>query len=124
MSRTPLTAFSRPRASGIIAVDLHENDKLVGVALTDGEREVVLVTSGGKAIRFAEDEVRAMRRDAAGVRGITAAGHQRAASAAAIHGKEIPRISCRRRHRPQRCTIHHSRPKRKKDSIPKPSAVM
>ena len=70
VKKTPLTSFSRPRASGIIAVDLRENDKLVGVALTDGQREIVLVTSGGKAIRFPEHEVRAMGRDSAGVRGI------------------------------------------------------
>jgi DNA gyrase subunit A len=70
VKKTPLTAFSRPRASGIIAVDLHDNDRLVGVALTDGEREVILCTSGGKAIRFHEEEVRPMGRDAAGVRGV------------------------------------------------------
>ena len=66
----PATAFSRPRASGIIAVDLHDDDRLVGVALTDGRREIILCTSGGKAIRFPEEEVRAMGREAAGVRGI------------------------------------------------------
>ena len=70
VKKTPLSAFSRPRASGIIAVDLHDNDRLVGVALTDGQREVILVNSGGKAIRFHEEEVRAMGREAAGVRGI------------------------------------------------------
>ncbi len=70
VKKTPLTAFSRPRASGIIAVDLHDNDRLVGVALTDGQREVILVSSGGKAIRFPEEEVRPMGREAAGVRGI------------------------------------------------------
>ncbi len=70
VKKTPLTAFSRPRTSGIIAVDLRDNDRLVGVALTDGQREVILCTSGGKAIRFHEDEVRAMGRDAAGVRGV------------------------------------------------------
>ena len=70
VKKTPLTAFSRPRTSGIIAVDLHDNDRLVGVQLTDGEREVILCTSGGKAIRFHEQEVRAMGRDAAGVRGV------------------------------------------------------
>ncbi|HEY2590808.1 MAG TPA: DNA gyrase subunit A [Steroidobacteraceae bacterium] len=70
VKKTPLAAFSRPRASGIIAVDLHDNDQLVGVALTDGQREIVLCTSGGKAIRFHEEEVRAMGRDAAGVRGV------------------------------------------------------
>ena len=70
VKKTPLAAFSRPRASGIIGVDLHDEDRLVGVALTDGSREILLCTSGGKAIRFHEDEVRPMGRDAAGVRGV------------------------------------------------------
>jgi DNA gyrase subunit A len=70
VKKTPLTAFSRPRTSGIIAVDLRDNDRLVGVAVTDGQREVILVSSGGKAIRFHENEVRPMGREAAGVRGI------------------------------------------------------
>ncbi len=70
VKKTPLAAFSRPRSSGIIAVDLADNDQLVGVALTDGEREILLVSSGGKAIRFHEAEVRHMGREAAGVRGI------------------------------------------------------
>src|SRR6202000_2773133 len=66
----PLTAFSRPRSTGIIAVDLAENDRLIGVSITDSQKEIVLVSSGGKAIRFHEDEVRPMGREAAGVRGI------------------------------------------------------
>ena len=70
VKKTPLAAFSRPRASGIIAVDLHDNDRLIGVAITDGAREIILVSSDGKAIRFHEEEVRPMGRDAAGVRGI------------------------------------------------------
>jgi DNA gyrase subunit A len=70
VKKTTLAAFSRQRTSGIIALDLAENDQLVGVALTDGEREIILVSSGGKAIRFNEDEVRHMGREAAGVRGI------------------------------------------------------
>ena len=70
VKKTPLAAFSRQRTSGIIALDLAENDQLVGVALTDGEREIILVSSGGKAIRFNENEVRHMGREAAGVRGI------------------------------------------------------
>jgi len=70
VKKTPLAAFSRPRTTGIIAVDLAPNDQLVGVALTDGEREIMLVSSGGKAIRFHESEVRPMGREAAGVRGI------------------------------------------------------
>jgi DNA gyrase subunit A len=70
VKKTPLTAFSRPRTTGIIAVDLAENDRLVGVGLTDGSKEIILVSSGGKSIRFKEDEVRPMGREAAGVRGI------------------------------------------------------
>src|SRR5246500_5538606 len=70
VKKTPLAAFSRPRTTGIIAIDLAPNDQLVGVALTDGEREIMLVSSGGKAIRFHESEVRPMGREAAGVRGI------------------------------------------------------
>ncbi|HZF26500.1 MAG TPA: DNA gyrase subunit A [Steroidobacteraceae bacterium] len=70
VKKTPLTSFSRPRSTGIIAVDLAAEDRLVGVALTDGQREIMLCTSGGKAIRFREDEVRPMGREAAGVRGV------------------------------------------------------
>ncbi len=70
VKKTPLAAFSRPRSTGIIAVDLADNDQLVGVAITDGDREIMLVSSGGKAIRFHEQEVRYMGREAAGVRGI------------------------------------------------------
>jgi DNA gyrase subunit A len=77
VKKTPLSAFSRPRASGIIAVDLRDDDRLVGVALTDGTREILLCTSGGKAIRFHEAEVRPMGRDAAGVRGVRLAPGQR-----------------------------------------------
>ena len=77
VKKTPLAAFSRPRASGIIAVDLRDDDRLVGVALTDGTRDILLCTSGGKAIRFHEQEVRPMGRDAAGVRGVRLAADQR-----------------------------------------------
>jgi DNA gyrase subunit A len=70
VKKTPLTDFSRPRPSGIIAVNLDEGDYLVGVALTDGSYDVMLFSSEGKAVRFAEDEVRPMGRQAAGVRGM------------------------------------------------------
>ena len=70
VKKTPLSAYSRPRPSGIIAVDLRDGDQLVGVALTDGQRDILLCASNGKAIRFKESEVRAMGRDATGVRGI------------------------------------------------------
>ncbi|MGA2189426.1 MAG: DNA gyrase subunit A [Steroidobacteraceae bacterium] len=77
VKKTPLSLFSRPRASGIIAVALDDGDKLVGVAITDGVKDILLFTSGGKAIRFAEDEVRAMGREAAGVRGVKLADEHR-----------------------------------------------
>jgi DNA gyrase subunit A len=70
VKKTSLEAFSRPRASGIIAIDLRDGDKLVDVALTDGKRDILLGASSGKAIRFNEADVREMGRGAAGVRGI------------------------------------------------------
>ncbi|MEI8298268.1 MAG: DNA gyrase subunit A [Pseudomonadota bacterium] len=77
VKKTPLEAFSRPRTAGIIAVSLDEGDRLVGVDITDGGNEVMLATTAGKAIRFPEDDVRPMGREAAGVRGITVSdGHE------------------------------------------------
>jgi DNA gyrase subunit A len=70
VKKTPLSHFSRPRTSGIIAVDLRIDDWLIDVKLTDGAREIMLLSSGGKAIRFNESEVRAMGRVATGVRGM------------------------------------------------------
>ena len=70
IKKTPLTDFSRPRANGIIAIDLREGDYLVDVAITDGARDVMLFNNAGKAIRFNETDVRAMGRTACGVRGI------------------------------------------------------
>ena len=69
VKKTPLSLFSRPRSNGIIAIDLR-GDKLVDVAITDGEAEILLVASSGKSIRFQEADVRPMGRGAAGVRGI------------------------------------------------------
>jgi len=70
VKKTSLIEFSRRRTNGIIALDLAENDQLIGVALTDGDREVLLFSSDGKAMRFHENQVRAMGRTARGVRGI------------------------------------------------------
>jgi DNA gyrase subunit A len=77
VKKTSLADFSRPRASGIIAVELLEDDHLVGVAITDGTRDIMLFSSAGKAVRFNEDHVRAMGRTARGVRGITLGDGQR-----------------------------------------------
>jgi DNA gyrase subunit A len=70
VKKTPLTDFSRPRASGIIAIELRDGDQLVGVELTGGEQDVLLFSSAGKAIRFNEQDVRPMGRNSVGVRGI------------------------------------------------------
>jgi DNA gyrase subunit A len=71
VKKTPLEEFSNPRRAGIIAVDLDEGDFLIGAALTDGEHDVMLFSDGGKAVRFDEDDVRAVGRTARGVRGMT-----------------------------------------------------
>ncbi len=70
VKKTPLVDFSRPRSSGIIGLDLVEDDQLVGVDITDGSRDILLFSSGGKVIRFNEDQVRPMGRVSRGVRGI------------------------------------------------------
>ena len=70
VKKTPLSEFSRPRPSGIIAIDLREGDQLVNVELTDGQRDIMLFTDAGKAVRFAETEVRDVGRSACGVRGV------------------------------------------------------
>ncbi|MFT3719848.1 DNA gyrase subunit A [Pseudorhodoferax sp.] len=70
VKKTPLDEFSNPRKAGIIAVDLDEGDYLVGAALTDGEHDVMLFSDGGKAVRFDENDVRPMGRNARGVRGM------------------------------------------------------
>ncbi len=79
VKKTPLSEFSRPRPSGIIAVGLDEADYLIGVALTDGSYDVMLFSDSGKAVRFQEGDVRPMGRQATGVRGMRLAddGSQR-----------------------------------------------
>ncbi len=80
VKKTPLSEFSRPRTSGIIAVDLSDGDSLIGVALTDGTHDVMLFSSGGKAVRFDENDVRPMGRNAHGVRGMMLGRTQRVIS--------------------------------------------
>ena len=70
VKKTSLDQFSRPRSSGLIALELNEQDQLVGAAITHGADHVMLFTSAGKAIRFDENQVRSMGRTAKGVRGI------------------------------------------------------
>jgi DNA gyrase subunit A len=80
VKKTPLIEFSRPRANGIRAIELRENDQLIGVDITDGSKDVMLFTSAGKAIRFNEEQVRAMGRTAGGVRGVKLQDGQRVIS--------------------------------------------
>ena len=70
VKKTPLSDFSNPRKAGIIAVGLDDGDYLIGVAITDGQCDVMLFSDSGKAVRFAEDDVRPMGRAARGVRGM------------------------------------------------------
>ena len=70
VKKTPLSEFSRPRTSGIIAVGLDDGDYLVGVAITDSKYDIMLFSDAGKAVRFSEEDVRPMGRGARGVRGM------------------------------------------------------
>jgi DNA gyrase subunit A len=77
VKKTALDEFSNPRKAGIIAVDLDEGDYLIGAALTDGQHDVMLFSDGGKAVRFDENDVRPMGRQARGVKGMTLEEGQR-----------------------------------------------
>ena len=76
VKKTDLTAFARQRSSGLIALELDEDDTLMGAAITDGTKDILLMSDGGKAVRFAEENVRKMGRTARGVRGIKLAEGQ------------------------------------------------
>ncbi len=80
VKKTALSAFSRPRANGIRAVDINDGDRLIGVGLTDGTKQIMLFSNGGKAVRFDESNVRPMGRIAKGVRGIRLLEGQRVIS--------------------------------------------
>jgi DNA gyrase subunit A len=86
VKKTPLPEFSYRLQRGKIAINLDDGDALVGVALTDGERDVMLFASNGKAVRFAEREVRAMGRTATGVRGIRLAAGEVVKSLVVVEG--------------------------------------
>ncbi len=70
VKKTPLSQFARPRSVGLRAIELVEGDHLVGTAITDGKKDIILLSSSGKAARFTEEEVRSMGRISRGVRGI------------------------------------------------------
>tara|TARA_B100001109_G_scaffold167044_1_gene136097 strand:+ start:50948 stop:53527 length:2580 start_codon:yes stop_codon:yes gene_type:complete len=80
VKKTTLDQFSRPRSSGLIACELDEGDWLVGVAITDGTQDILMLSDAGKAVRFKESDVRAMGRTARGVRGIKLAEGQKVIS--------------------------------------------
>ncbi len=80
VKKTELTQYSRPRANGIIAVNLNDGNELIGVDLTDGDSEIMLFSDAGKVVRFHEEQVRPMGRTATGVRGIRLEDEQRVVS--------------------------------------------
>ena len=80
VKKTPLENFARPRSSGLIALALDDDDTLIGATITDGQRDVMLMCSSGKMIRFKEENVRAMGRTARGVRGIKIPSEHRVVS--------------------------------------------
>ena len=80
VKKTPLVDYSRPRANGIIALGLAENDELIGVDITDGQQDILLFSDTGKVVRFKEEQVRSMGRTATGVRGIRLGDDQRVVS--------------------------------------------
>jgi DNA gyrase subunit A len=87
VKKTPLAAFARPRTSGIIAVELRDDDRLIGAGITNGQQDIMLFASSGKAIRFSENDVRPMGRNAAGVRGLKLAGETDEVIALSIIGE-------------------------------------
>ncbi|MBA2658632.1 MAG: DNA gyrase subunit A [Nitrosospira sp.] len=89
VKKTPLSEFSRPRASGIIAVGLDEDDYLIGVALTEGKHDVMLFSDNGKAVRFDENDVRPMGRGARGVRGMKLGKGQKVISLLVAESEEL-----------------------------------
>ncbi|MCP1340111.1 DNA gyrase subunit A [Idiomarina sp. M1R2S28] len=80
IKKTPLPEYSRPRNGGIIALNLVDDDELIGVDITDGNGEIMLFSDAGKVVRFAEEQVRSMGRTATGVRGIRLEDGQRVVS--------------------------------------------
>ena len=94
VKKTALTNFARQRSAGLRAIELDEGDRLIGTAVTDGEQDIILVSSSGKTIRFKESDVRAMGRTARGVRGIKlVSGHTMISLIIPDAGKQILSVS-------------------------------
>ncbi len=89
VKKTPLSEFSRPRSNGIIAIALDEGDYLIGVALTEGNHDVMLFSDGGKAMRFNENDVRPVGRGARGVRGMKLGAGQKVISLLVAENEEL-----------------------------------
>ncbi|HNJ36662.1 MAG TPA: DNA gyrase subunit A [Nitrosomonas sp.] len=89
VKKTPLSEFSRPRSNGIIAIGLDEGDYLIGVALTEGNHDVMLFSDGGKAMRFSENDVRPVGRSARGVRGMRLGAGQKVISLLVAENEEL-----------------------------------
>jgi len=87
VKKTSLIEFSRPRPSGIRAIELVDENKLIGVELTDGKRDIMLFSDAGKVVRFPESHVRSMGRTAKGVRGIRLTKEQKAISLIIVDSK-------------------------------------
>ena len=87
VKKVALEHFANPRSSGIIAIDLREGDSLIGAALTDGKCEILLCSNIGKAVRFNEQQVRAMGRGASGVRGMLLKEKQRVISLVVVSNR-------------------------------------
>ncbi len=89
VKKTPLSEYSRPRANGIWAIDLPQDDELVNVSLTDGKQDIMLFSSSGKCIRFAEGDVRSMGRVARGVIGIRLQNGERVVSMLVVDDGDV-----------------------------------
>lgn len=89
VKKTPLMEYSRPRSQGINAINLDPGDRLVAVCLSDGQREFMLFTRKGMAVRFPEDKVRPMGRTARGVRGISLDADDRVISAQIVDPDQV-----------------------------------
>lgn len=92
IKKTTLEAYSRPRRNGINAITIHEGDKLLNVRLTGGDEDVVIANSAGRAIHFHESDVRAMGRNAAGVRGVRLGDGEVVVGMVCVRSSEPPQL--------------------------------